>query len=109
MEQSHFWEANKLPSHPLNKLPALLRHQFHYSVHNIQPPVRVLNQIIPVTVPTVPVTSVLILSFNYVIVFQMECFLQVSHHQCVDINTHNCHNSSIFHSHWWVLELLIVI
>jgi len=65
MEQTHFWEADTHPSYPLNKFPALLRHQFHHSVHNIPPPAPVLNQIIRVTSSTIPDTSILILSSIY--------------------------------------------
>jgi hypothetical protein len=109
MDQSHFWQANTHPSRPLNIFSALLRQQFHYRVHNNPPPVRVLNQIIRISANSVPATSVLILSFINACVFQTDCFLQVTHHQCVGINTHTCHKPNISHSPWCTLELLIVI
>ena len=108
IEQSHVWEANIHPLHPLYtyKFTALLRHQFHHSVHNIPPHVRVLNQIVRVNVVTVPVISVLILSSNHLSVYQMDCFRHVTHHQSVGINTHICHKHSISISPWFILELL---
>jgi len=107
MEQSHFWEANTHPSHPLNKFSELLRHQFHHSVHKNPPPVRVLNQIVQLYVVAVSVISVLILSSNYLSVFQKNCFHQITHHQCVDVNTVICHKTSISILPWFVLELLM--
>jgi len=109
MEQSHFWEANTHPSHPLNKFSELLRHQFHHSVHKNPPPVRVLNQIVQLYVVAVSVISVLILSSNYLSVFQKNCFHQITHHQCVDVNTVICHKTSISILPWFVLELLMSI
>ena len=41
--------------------------------------------------------------------FQMYCFLQVTHHQCLGINSHICHKPSVFHSLWFALRFFTSI
>ena len=97
MAQSHFWEANTHSSRLLNKFPALLKYKFHDCANKILPLVRILNQPMGFCSPPVPVTSVLILSSIYMCFFQMDSFLQLSHHKGVYFNPHTCHMPGASH------------
>jgi hypothetical protein len=59
MEQSPFWEANKFSAS--QEIPRMLRNnpKVHHHIHKSWPPVPILRQIEPKSMPTIPRLDVL--------------------------------------------------